>query len=260
VSIALQCTGLTSGYSGVPALRALDLELRQGEIVTILGPNGAGKTTALLTLTGVISPIAGQVTALGEPVIGGKPHLAARRGLSLVPDDRGLIYGLSARENLIIGLRRQSRRAAVDLVLDFFDPLRSRLDVKAGLLSGGEQQMLALGRAFARKARVLMIDEMTLGLAPVIAKSILPILRRGVDELGTSVLLVEQHVDLALDVADRAYVLNRGYTELTGQAADLRGRRDLLQASYLGEVTTAPNVASPPNEASPTGASTLHRA
>jgi branched-chain amino acid transport system ATP-binding protein len=242
VSVALQCTQMTSGYNGVPAVRGLDLEVRAGEIVAILGPNGSGKTTTLMTLMGVISPIAGEVTALGEPVIGGKPHLAARRGLSLVPEDRALIFGLTARENLTIGLARKAKKDAVDRVLDYFAPLRTKLDVRAGFLSGGEQQMLALGRSLAREAKVLMIDEMTLGLAPVIAKSILPILRRGVDELGTAVLLVEQHLDLALGIADRAYVLNRGCVELAGPADELRGRRDLLQASYLGEVTSVPGT------------------
>jgi branched-chain amino acid transport system ATP-binding protein len=241
MSIALQCLNLTSGYSGVPAVRGIDLDLNEGEIVAILGPNGSGKTTTLLTLMGVLHPIEGHVAALGEPIIAGKPHLAARRGVSLVPDDRALIYGLTAQENLTIGLKRRARRAAVDLVLDYFPPLRAKLSTSAGLLSGGEQQMLALGRAFARGSKVLMIDEMTLGLAPVIAHSIVPILRRAVSELGTSVLLVEQHVDLALGVADRAYVLNRGVIEMAGPAAELRGRRDLLQASYLGEVTTLSN-------------------
>jgi len=242
MSVAMQCSQLTSGYNGVPAVRGLDLEVHAAEIVAILGPNGSGKTTTLLTLMGVISPIAGEVTALGEPVIGGKPHLAARRGMSLVPDDRALIFGLTARENLTIGLPRKAKKHAIDQVLDYFAPLRAKLDTRAGFLSGGEQQMLALGRALAREAKVLMIDEMTLGLAPVIAKSILPILRRAVDELGTAVLLVEQHLDLALAIADRAYVLNRGCIELSGQADELRGRRDLLQASYLGEVTSIPET------------------
>ena len=249
MSVALQCVQMTSGYNGVPAVRGLDLEVRAGEIVAILGPNGSGKTTTLMTLMGVISPIAGEVTALGEPVIGGKPHLAARRGLSLVPEDRALIFGLTARENLTIGLARKAKKDAVDRVLDYFAPLRTKLDVRAGFLSGGEQQMLALGRSLAREAKVLMIDEMTLGLAPVIAKSILPILRRGVDELGTAILLVEQHLDLALGIADRAYVLNRGRVELAGPADELRGRRELLQASYLGEVTSVPGTSARPGGA-----------
>jgi branched-chain amino acid transport system ATP-binding protein len=233
---ALSCQNLTSGYLGLPAVRDLTLSVNAGEVVALLGPNGAGKTTTLLTLAGVLKPVSGTVTALGDPVRGGRPHLAARRGVSLVPDNRSLFHGLTTMENLRLGLRRSTAQSGVDYVLDLFPALRPKLTVRAGLLSGGEQQMLAIGRALATRARVLMIDEMSLGLAPVITKSILPIIRRAATDLGTAVLIVEQHIDLALEVADRAYVLNHGELSLSGNSADLRSQRDLLQASYLGSV------------------------
>jgi branched-chain amino acid transport system ATP-binding protein len=238
VNAVVRCEGLTSGYAGVPVVRGLDLEVRAGEVVVMLGPNGAGKSTTLLTIAGVLRPICGTVSVLGEPVRPGRPHLTARRGLALVPDNRAISSGLTTRENL--RLVRETRGSdQVAAVLDHFPALRPKLDVRAGLLSGGEQQMLAVGRAFASGARVVMIDELSLGLAPVVARSILPIVRDAATELGTGVLLVEQHVDLALEIADRAYVLNHGELQLTASAAEIAARRDLLQASYLGAVSGA---------------------
>jgi branched-chain amino acid transport system ATP-binding protein len=231
VNAVVRCEGLTSGYAGVPVVRGLDLEVRAGEVVVMLGPNGAGKSTTLLTIAGVLRPICGTVSVLGEPVRPGRPHLTARRGLALVPDNRAISSGLTTRENL--RLVRETRGSdQVAAVLDHFPALRPKLDVRAGLLSGGEQQMLAVGR-------VVMIDELSLGLAPVVARSILPIVRDAATELGTGVLLVEQHVDLALEIADRAYVLNHGELQLTASAAEIAARRDLLQASYLGAVSGA---------------------
>ena len=228
----LECRDLTAGYSGVPVVRGLDLTVEAGEVVALLGPNGAGKTTTLLTLAGVIPLISGEADVLGEGVPGGRPHKVARRGAVLVPDDRALFFDLTARENLRLGAGGSGD--AVDLVLEYFPSLKPRMSTRAGLLSGGEQQMLAVGRALSGRPKVLMIDEMSLGLAQVIVKRMFPVVRRIADEIGAGVLVVEQHIDLALQAADRAYVLNHGEVAMTGSAAELLADRHLLQASYLG--------------------------
>jgi branched-chain amino acid transport system ATP-binding protein len=239
VNAALRCTSLTSGYAGVPVVRGLDLEVAPGEVVALLGPNGAGKTTTLLTLSGVLAPIDGTVDVLGKGVPAGRPHLVARRGVALVPDDRSLFFGLTSLENLKLGMGRKSGGVDLDTVLGYFPALEPKLSTRAGLLSGGEQQMLAIARAITGRPKVLMVDEMSLGLAPVIVKGMLPVIRKISADFETAVLLVEQHVDLALQVADRAYVLNHGDVVAAGKASDLARDRDLLQASYLGEVSKA---------------------
>ncbi|MFC4945799.1 ABC transporter ATP-binding protein [Pseudonocardia sp. GCM10023141] len=239
----IECVGLTAGYAGVPVVRKLDIHVDAGELVAILGPNGAGKTTTLLTLAGVLAPIDGAALFCGEPVPAGRPHRVARRGLSLVPDDRSIFYGLTTRENLRLA-RGQRGQDPTELVLEYFPALGDRMSLRAGLLSGGEQQMLALGRAIATRPKVLMVDEMSLGLAPVVVKSLMPVLRRIATELGTAVLIVEQHIDIALRSVDRAYVLNHGDLVQEGPATELAERRELLEASYLGIEAGA--VAAPP--------------
>ena len=164
-------------------------------------------------------------------------HTLARRGLALVPEGRALFPGLTVREHLRLAGGRNGTREGE--LLEMLPELEKCLHRKAGLLSGGEQQMLAIGRALVTRPRLLLVDEMSLGLAPVIVERLLPILRRVADELGTSVLFVEQHVALALDVSDRAYVLSHGRIALEGAAAELRDRRELLAASYLGEAAAA---------------------
>jgi len=233
---ALVLKELSAGYRGVPVVRELNLEVRPGEVVALLGPNGAGKTTTLETIAGLNRPISGTVELSGETISGVPAHLLARRGLALVPEGRALFPGLTVREHLRLAVGR-GRRADrhEDALLEMLPELRKCLGRKAGLLSGGEQQMLAVGRALVTRPRLLLVDEMSLGLAPVIVERLIPILRRAADELGASVLFVEQHVALALDVADRAYVLTHGRIRLEGAAAELRERRELLAASYLGE-------------------------
>ena len=236
---ALVVSDLSAGYRGVPVVRELNLEVRPGEVVALLGPNGAGKTTTLETIAGLNHPISGTIELSGEKVGGTPAYQLAGRGLALVPEGRALFPGLTVREHLRLagGRGGRSRKAGTreDELLEMLPELRKCLGRKAGLLSGGEQQMLAVGRALVTRPRLLLVDEMSLGLAPVIVERLIPILRRAADELGSSVLFVEQHVALALEVADRAYVLTHGRIGLEGPAAELRERRELLAASYLGE-------------------------
>jgi branched-chain amino acid transport system ATP-binding protein len=227
---------LFAGYRGIPVVRELSLQVRPGEVVALLGPNGAGKTTTLETIAGLHRPISGTVEVAGRSV-GGKPaHALARTGLALVPEGRALFPGLTVREHLRLAAGRKAAAAGrEDELLEMLPELRKCLARKAGLLSGGEQQMLAVGRALVTRPGLLLVDEMSLGLAPVIVERLLPILRRVATEFGTSVLFVEQHVALALEISDRAYILTHGRISLEGSAAELSRRQELLAASYLGE-------------------------
>ena len=232
----LDVQNLSSGYSGVPVVRGLNMHVDAGEVVALLGPNGAGKTTTLLTTSGLLKVLEGTVDVLGEPTTFGAPHKTARRGLAHVPEDRSLFFGLTVQENLRLGLRgnRSDQAAGYERALELLPALRPLMNRRAGLLSGGEQQMLAMARALVSAPKLLLVDEMSLGLAPIIVERLLPIVRDIADQTGAGVLIVEQHVHLALQVADRAYVMSHGEIVLQGDAADLIERQDLLEASYLG--------------------------
>jgi branched-chain amino acid transport system ATP-binding protein len=233
VSTVLRLDGLHAGYGKATVVRDLDLHLEAGEIVALLGPNGAGKTTTLLTISGLLPRLAGRIEVLGAVLGREQPHEIAAAGVAHVPEDRSLFYGLTVAQNLRLGTRRGAERAADD-ALELFPTLRGCLHRRAGLLSGGEQQMLALARALASAPRLLMVDEMSLGLAPVVVERLVEALARVAREDGVGVLLVEQHVEVALALADRAYVLNHGRVVLQGPASELGRRADLLEAGYLG--------------------------
>jgi branched-chain amino acid transport system ATP-binding protein len=202
------------------------LEVRSGEIVALLGANGAGKTTTILTLCGELRPMSGEVMFLGRPARSSLTQ-QARAGLTLVTEEKSVFMGLTTAENLRLGQGNPER------ALELFPLLRDHLKRKAGLLSGGQQQILTLARALASNPKVLLADELTLGLAPVIVRQLLEVLRRTADEDDVGVLLVEQHVRSALAIADRIYVLRRGRVVLSGDAREMRNRIDEIEESYL---------------------------
>ncbi len=229
--------GLHAGYGGIPVVRELSLHVDAGEVVALLGPNGAGKTTTLLTISGLLHPIQGTVMVLGEEVTGDKPHTVPRRGLAHVAEDRSLFFDLTVQENIRLGLTgdKSSRKKSLDRAMELFPALGPLTNRLAGLLSGGEQQMLAMARALVSEPKCLLVDEMSLGLAPIIVERLLPIVRDIANDTGAGVLVVEQHVHMALEVADRAYVLNHGELVMSGSAAELLQNRELLEVSYLGD-------------------------
>ena len=232
-STLLSVRGLRAGYDGLPVVRNLDLHVDEGEVVALLGPNGAGKTTSLLTISGVLATLSGEVRLFGTSTKGRRPHHLARQGLGHVPEDRALFFQLTVRDNLRLGRVGRGRTTKVDRALELFPALEPLLDRRAGLLSGGEQQMLALGRALLGRPKLLMVDEMSLGLAPIVVDRLLPVLRTIATESGCGVLLVEQHVHKALRVADRAVVLNHGDVVMSGTASELVAVGDRVAFSYL---------------------------
>jgi branched-chain amino acid transport system ATP-binding protein len=234
MSALLTCTGLDAGYAGKPVVRGFELTVDRGEVVTILGPNGAGKTTTLLTLAGLIPAVSGSVRVDGDVLANGKAVAATKKGVVLVPDDRALFTTLTTRENL--ELARRKGGMTVDDVVAYFPDLEKRLDVRAGLLSGGEQQMLAIGRGLAQQPTVLLIDELSMGLAPIIVERLLPVIKNIASDTGTAVVLVEQHVQLALHVADRALVMVHGHVAVTDTAQNLLADSTVIERAYLGQV------------------------
>jgi branched-chain amino acid transport system ATP-binding protein len=221
----METRDLNAGYGRVTVVRDLNLQVAAGEVVALLGRNGAGKTTALLALAGALRPLSGEIRFLGDPdrsSLGSR----ARRGLGLMTDDRSIFFGLSVRENLRLA------RGSAD-VLSLFPELERLLDQPAGLLSGGEQQMLGLASVLSREPKLLLIDELSFGLAPRIVQRLMRAVRQAADT-GTAVVLVEQFARLALDVADRAYVLVNGRVASEGTTDKLRANIGELESSYLG--------------------------
>jgi branched-chain amino acid transport system ATP-binding protein len=232
---ALQVESLSSGYQKVPVLRDVNLQVGAGEVVALLGANGAGKTTTLLSVCGLVERLGGSVRVGGRELGRMRPHQIARLGCAHVTEDRALFDGLSVWENLRVVVPRSEIKAS----LERFPALLPLLDRRAGLLSGGEQQMLAIARALASRPRLLMIDEMSLGLAPLITKDLLVIVAAIASDTGCGVLLVEQHVHLALQIAHRGYVLSRGRVVLDGTAEELLANRHVVEESYLGHAAAA---------------------
>ena len=232
----LEIDGLHAGYDGAPVVRDLTLSVAPGEVVALLGANGAGKTTTLRAISGIVHPMEGTITIDGQDTASISASAIARMGVAHVPEGRGIFYGLTVAEHFKLGARGE--KLDEEVAFDYFPALRDLRERRSGLLSGGEQQMLAVGRALARKPSLLLLDELSLGLAPVIVERLLPVVRDYATQESCAVLLVEQHVGLALDVADRAYVLSHGRVTLHKPAAELRGNHELLLASYLGEQAT----------------------
>ncbi len=230
----LECARLSGGYGTTTAFRDLDLTVEDGTIKALLGPNGAGKTTLLLTLAGFLPPKSGTVAIDGTPLKTGRPARANKAGMVLVPDNRNLFTTLSVEDNLRAACHRGGPSPRD--MLTVFPSLEARWKLRAGALSGGEQQMLAMARALAQEPRVLLIDEMSMGLAPLIVESLFETVRGIARDHGCSVLLVEQHVHLALSVADSAAVLNRGSIVLRGAASELLADEARLEAAYLGSL------------------------
>ncbi|MEW6643968.1 MAG: branched-chain amino acid ABC transporter ATP-binding protein/permease [Pseudomonadota bacterium] len=236
----LACVGLSAGYGAAPVLEGIDIEIREGEMVALLGANGAGKSTAMRAISGLLRPVDGNVL-LDDASIGTREaHSIAYAGLALVPEGRQVFAELSVYDNILLGAYtrgRIDRHAEAEAVLKRFPRLRERIDSRAGLLSGGEQQMLAIARALMAKPRVLLLDEPSLGLSPAMVNELFDILAELRDE-GVTILLVDQMAALALTVADRGYVLEAGRVGRTGSAQDLAGD-PALEAAYLGHSEAA---------------------
>jgi branched-chain amino acid transport system ATP-binding protein len=224
-------------YGDIPALKGVALEVRQGEIVTLLGNNGAGKTTTLRTISGLLVPTRGVVTLEGESLAGVPAHAVVRRGIAHVPEGRRIFNRLTVRENLTMGAYTRNDTAVIasdlERVFALFPRLLERTTQTAGTLSGGEQQMLAIGRALMARPRLLLLDEPSMGLAPVLVEQIFDTVR-DINTQGTTILLVEQNAAMALAVAQRGYVIETGAIVLSGTAAELADNPEVRRA-YLGE-------------------------
>ena len=233
----LEIRDLTVRYGGIQALHGISLSVPQGSIVTLIGANGAGKSTTLRTVSGLVTPFAGSICFDGMEISGQPAHRIVAAGLAHVPEGRLVFPELSVKENLRMGayLRRDRKGIADDLewVCEFFPRLRERLTQQAGTLSGGEQQMLAIGRALMGRPRCLMLDEPSLGIAPLLTETIFTRLVDLNRERGMTMLLVEQNASLALRVSHHAYVLESGRIHLEGPSAEIRKRPE-VKAAYLG--------------------------
>ncbi|EEQ48217.1 ABC transporter ATP-binding protein [Selenomonas flueggei] len=232
----LRIADLNVYYGAIHALKGISLEVHQGEIVTLIGANGAGKSTTLRTISGLIAPKSGAVDFEGQGIAGLGAHDIVRRGISQVPEGRRIFADMTVLENLELGafIRNDKDGIASDMEMVFtrFPRLKERISQQAGTLSGGEQQMLAMGRALMSRPRLLLLDEPSMGLAPLLIKEIFSIIV-DINKAGTTILLVEQNANMALSIANRAYVLETGRITLSGDAKDLAASEEVRKA-YLG--------------------------
>lgn len=223
-------------YGNIQALKGISLEVNEGEIVTLIGANGAGKSTLLKTLSGLLKPKTGSIEYLGNSISGKQPQSIVKAGISHVPEGRRVFANMSVEENLELGayLRKDSKeiRKDIEKVYELFPRLLERRKQLSGTLSGGEQQMLAMGRAIMAKPKLLLLDEPSMGLAPLMVKSIFQIIEQ-INSEGTTILLVEQNANMALSIASRAYVIETGRVVVSGSAAELQSSEHIKQA-YLG--------------------------
>jgi branched-chain amino acid transport system ATP-binding protein len=238
MTVLLELTQVETFYGQIQALKGISLRVDQGQIVTLVGSNGAGKTTTLKTISGVTRPKHGAVRLNGQDITFVPPHKIASMGIAHVPEGRRIFPLLSVRENLEVGAWNVDRRSVIqqrmDQQFETFPRLKERINQKGGTLSGGEQQMLAMARALMSGPSVLLLDEPSMGLAPVLVEGIFEIVKR-INEQGNTVLLVEQNALMALEIAHRGYVLQTGKIVLEGTGAELM-KNDMVRAAYLGEV------------------------
>ena len=235
MSNILEIHDLVVSYGGIEAVKGIDLTVEQGKIVTLIGSNGAGKSTTLKTIAGLVKPKSGSITFQGEPLLGKSTDQIVSRGVTLVPEGRRVFPNLTVEENLRIGayLRKESIRDDLDRVYALFPRLKEREWQLAGTLSGGEQQMLAVGRALMAKPQLVMMDEPSLGLAPIVVRGIFNIIRE-INAQGITVLLIEQNANMALKIADQAYVMHTGTITMSGTGRELAENEE-VKAAYLGK-------------------------
>ncbi|MEN9316404.1 MAG: ABC-type transporter, ATPase component: family [Pseudomonadota bacterium] len=233
----LKVSGLKVAYGGIQAVKGIDLEVRPGELVALIGANGAGKTTTLKAITGSLAPAGGDIAYEGASIRGVGSHALVARGLAMVPEGRGVFARMSITENLLMGayVRRDDAgiRQDVERMFTLFPRLRERAGQLAGTMSGGEQQMLAMARALMSRPKLLLLDEPSMGLSPIMVEKVFEVVR-SVSAAGTTILLVEQNARLALQAADRAYVMDSGLVTLSGDAQSMLDDPK-VRAAYLGE-------------------------
>ncbi len=236
-NIMLKVSGLKVAYGGIHAIKGIDLEIREGELVTLIGANGAGKTTAMKAITGLQGWIAGDVQYLGESTKGIESHALLKKGLAMVPEGRGVFARMTIIENLQMGAytRNDNAQIAADIerMFGIFPRLKERANQLAGTMSGGEQQMLAMARALMSQPKLLLLDEPSMGLSPLMVAKIFEVVR-DISAQGVTVLLVEQNARLALQAADRAYVMDSGLITMSGDAKQMLDDPK-VRAAYLGE-------------------------
>jgi branched-chain amino acid transport system ATP-binding protein len=233
----LKVTGLKVAYGGIQAVKGVDFEVREGELVTLIGSNGAGKTTTMKAITGLLALNDGDIEYLGKSIRGRGAWDLVKQGLAMVPEGRGVFTRMSIAENLLMGAHIRDDKdgiaADVDKVFGIFPRLKERKDQLAGTLSGGEQQMLAMGRALMSRPKVLLMDEPSMGLAPIMVDKIFEVVKE-VHDQGVTVLLVEQNASRALEIADRGYVMESGLITMAGEARRMLSDPK-VRAAYLGE-------------------------